>query len=130
MEIELTSTRPDGTWTWRAAGARQPKGELDGGLLYAGAKVGDVVRVDADVQLEGVTINAVLPPKAARKEPERLEIIAPVADGSGTTSLQPGSKRRDDDRSRRDRGGDRRERGGERRGDRRPPEDRPGATAS
>ena len=33
MEIELTSTRPDGTWTWRAAGARQPKGELDGGLL-------------------------------------------------------------------------------------------------
>lgn len=125
MEIELTSTRPDGTWTWRAAGARQPKGELDGSLLHTGAKVGDVVRVDADVQLEGVTINAVLPPKAARKEPERLEIIAPVADGRVTTSLQPGS-RRSDDRPRRERGGDRRERGGERRDDRRPRQDRPG----
>ena len=33
LEIELTSERPDGTWTWRAAGARQPKGEMDGTLL-------------------------------------------------------------------------------------------------
>ena len=30
IEIELTSTRPDGSWTWRAAGAREPKGVLDG----------------------------------------------------------------------------------------------------
>jgi hypothetical protein len=48
LEIELTSARGDGTWTWRAAGARQPKGELDGSLLAAGAKVGDVVRVEAE----------------------------------------------------------------------------------
>ena len=26
IEVELTSQREDGTWTWRAAGARQPKG--------------------------------------------------------------------------------------------------------
>ena len=26
LEIELTSTREDGTWTWRAAGAKVPKG--------------------------------------------------------------------------------------------------------
>ena len=25
IDIELTSARPDGTWTWRAAGARNPK---------------------------------------------------------------------------------------------------------
>ena len=42
IEVELTSQRDDGTWTWRAAGAKQPKGSLDGTLLYDGASVGDV----------------------------------------------------------------------------------------
>ena len=73
--MELTSARPDGTWTWRAAGAREPKGVVEGTLVPGGAKVGDVLRVDADFDLDGITILAVLPPKAARKEPERLEIV-------------------------------------------------------
>ena len=30
IEIELTSDRGDGSWTWRAAGARQPRGVLAG----------------------------------------------------------------------------------------------------
>ena len=34
IELELTSRRDDGTWTWRAAGAKKPKGELDGALLF------------------------------------------------------------------------------------------------
>ncbi len=63
IEVELTSSRDDGVWTWRAAGAKQPKGELDGGLLYEGATVGDVVRADADFDLDGIEILAVLPPK-------------------------------------------------------------------
>ena len=62
IEVELTSTREDGTWTWRAAGAKQPKGELDGGLLYRDAKVGDVVRADADFLIDGIVVTAVLPP--------------------------------------------------------------------
>lgn len=74
LEIELTSERPDGTWTWRAAGAKQPKGELDGGVLPGGAKVGDVLRADAEFLIDGIEITAVLPPKGARKEPERIEI--------------------------------------------------------
>ena len=40
IDIELTSDRGDGTWTWRAAGAKQPKGALDGTLLPSGAEVG------------------------------------------------------------------------------------------
>ena len=28
IDVELTSERADGTWTWRAAGAKQPKGEV------------------------------------------------------------------------------------------------------
>ncbi len=77
IDVELTSTREDGTWTWRAAGARQPKGELDGGLLPTGSKVGDVVRAEADFDVDGITVVAVLPPKGERKEAERLEIIGP-----------------------------------------------------
>ena len=33
IDIELTSSRPDGTWTWRAAGARQPKGVVSASVL-------------------------------------------------------------------------------------------------
>jgi hypothetical protein len=75
IEVELTSQREDGTWTWRAAGARQPKGTLDGSLLFDGAKVGDVVRADAEFEIDGIEIVSVLPPKGARKEPERIELI-------------------------------------------------------
>src|SRR5438034_5117299 len=103
IEIELTSARDDGTWTWRAAGARQPKGVLDGSLLYDGAKQGDVVRADADFEIEGITILAVLPPKGKRAEPERLEIIGPPREHVAvTSSLVPKSER-----PRRDRDGDR-----------------------
>ena len=56
IEVELTSSRSDGTWTWRAAGAKQPKGDLDGSLLYDGAQVGDVVRADADFLMDGIVI--------------------------------------------------------------------------
>ncbi|MEJ5254074.1 MAG: hypothetical protein WHS89_01875 [Acidimicrobiales bacterium] len=76
IEVELTSSREDGTWTWRAAGAKQPKGELDSSLLYPGAKVGDIVRADAEFYVDGITITAVLPPKEKpRREAERIEII-------------------------------------------------------
>jgi len=46
IEIELTSTSDDGTWTWRAAGAKLPKGSLDGALLNGGESVGDVLKVE------------------------------------------------------------------------------------
>jgi hypothetical protein len=107
IDVELTSSRNDGqTWTWRAAGARQPKGELDGGLLYPGANVGDVVRAEADFAIEGITIIAVQPPKGARTEPERLEIIGPPRrDEPGvTTTLAPRGRRERSDRGDRDRG--------------------------
>ncbi len=134
IEVELTSSREDGTWTWRAAGAKQPKGDLQGSLLYEGAKVGDVVRADADFMIDGIVITAVLPPKGARKEPERIEIIgSPKRDDQlVTTQLAPkGRGGRDGDRDRRPRrdgdrpgrpGGDRDGRpGGDR--DRRPRRD-------
>jgi hypothetical protein len=76
LEIELTSSRDDGTWTWRAAGARQPKGVLEATLLPAGAKVGDIVRVEAEQNIDGINVTSVLPPKTKAREAERLELIA------------------------------------------------------
>jgi hypothetical protein len=75
LELELTSSRDDGSWTWRAAGAREPRGTLAGDLLYAGAQVGDLVRVEADIDIDGITVTSVLPPKQKRSEPDRLEIV-------------------------------------------------------
>ena len=121
IDVELTSTRPDGSWTWRAAGARQPKGDLDGGLLYPGAKVGDVVKADADFDIDGITITAVAPPAGARSQPELLEIIGPPRRDDElvtTTLVGKGGRGRDDRGPRRDRDdrGDR----GDRRGPRSP----------
>ena len=118
MELELTSTRPDGSWTWRAAGARQPKGVLDGSILYSGAKVGDVVRAEADVQIDGITILSVVPPRQ-KAAPDRLEITGPPRDATPgvTTSLvskggrRPPGRDRDRDRADGDRGGRGRPRG-------------------
>ena len=112
IEIELTSTRPDGSWTWRAAGAKLPKGDLSGSVLFDGATVGDVVRADADFTLDGIVILSVLAPKGARKEPERIEVVGTPREDDDqlvTTTLAPKQKRegrserrprRDDDPSR------------------------------
>ena len=118
IEIELTSARPDGSWTWRAAGAREPRGILDGALLPAGAKAGDVVKADADFEIEGIAIVSVQAPKEnTRPEPQRIEIIGsggPDTPGVttqlvGRSDRRPGDRRpdRDDARPRRDRDGPR-----------------------
>lgn len=114
IDVELTSKREDGSWTWRAAGAKQPKGELDAALLYEGAKIGDVVRAEADFEIEGILITSVLPPKEKkRSEPERVEIVGPPRDERGVTSTLTAKPDRDrSDRPRRgegDRGSSRRD---------------------
>jgi hypothetical protein len=98
IEIELTSDRGDGTWTWRAAGARQPKGTLDAALLPSPASVGDVLRAEVEGFLDGLTIVAVLPPKAARAEPEKLELLSRRSEGPLVTTRvarTPRTERRD-----------------------------------
>ncbi|HLI23346.1 MAG TPA: hypothetical protein VKU91_00200, partial [Acidimicrobiales bacterium] len=78
IDIELTSAQPDGRWTWRAAGARQPKGVLDGQMLYDGAKAGDVVRAEAEFEIDGIVITSVSRPKGkTQSEPERIELLGP-----------------------------------------------------
>jgi hypothetical protein len=75
IDIELTSSRPDGSWTWRAAGARIPKGVLDGKILNSSNKVGDVVKADADFDIDGITILSVVAGKERVEKKERIEIL-------------------------------------------------------
>src|ERR687898_132375 len=128
IDIELTSSRDDGSWTWRAAGAREPKGTVDAAILPSGAEVGDVLRAEIEAYLDGLSVIAVSPPRAPRADPNRLEIRGAGASDVPlvTTTLartrpsERGARRRGErsdraDRGDRERGPGDRERG---RGDR------------
>ena len=75
IDIELTSARPDGSWTWRAAGAREPKGVVDSAVLPSGAKVGGVYKADAEFELDGITVLSVTDPKQRSARDGLLQIL-------------------------------------------------------
>ncbi|MCE2524605.1 MAG: hypothetical protein J4F99_01280 [Acidimicrobiia bacterium] len=120
LEVMLTSRRSDGIWTWRAAGARQPKGVLEPELLPAGAAVGDVLRVEADVSVDGISVRQVLPAKADKPEPPRVEHIGGQRFTEGVTGpsriTKEGGDRGDRRPGRRGEGGRQRRDGGGGRG--------------
>ena len=100
IEIELTSSKEDGSWTWRAVGAREPRGSLDGALLAEPAAVGDVLRVETDQFLDGMTVTAILPPRDKRSSPVLLELLNNAGEEPDvTTRLVDGTRRRDHDDS-------------------------------
>ena len=129
IEIELTSNRDDGSWTWRAAGAREPRGAVNATLLPDGVSVGDLLRAETEQFVDGIEITAVLAPKEGSGKPDLLEIL-----GSGrnepdviATLAKKGRSGRREDRPRRDgdsrgrrredkKGSSRRREGAERRG--------------
>ena len=77
IEIEITSLNGD-VATWRAAGAKLPKGTLSAALVEGGAVVGNVYRADVENYMDGIEVIAILPPKTASPldpRKERLEII-------------------------------------------------------
>jgi len=123
IEIELTSARPDGTWTWRAAGAREPRGVVAASVLPGSTKVGDVLKVDAEFELEGITVLSVVTSARNRKEPTIIELLPnerPFEPVMQTLAKRERGERGDrGDRPRRDRDRDRpRREGDDRRGPR------------
>jgi hypothetical protein len=119
IDIELTSKRADGTWTWRAPGAREPRGVVDGDLLPADATPGIVLRAEAEFDLEGILVTSIIGPKSAGRggrEGERIEILGtPTQQSTVSVSLaSPEGKRRGgglfDDRPPKKRGAPRGER--------------------
>ena len=99
MEIELTSTRDDGQWTWRAAGARQPRGTVADTLVPGGTSVGDVLRVEVEQFMDGIEVTSVLVDRAERSEPETLEILGSGQNEPLVTTKLAGrrGRRRDED---------------------------------
>lgn len=107
IDIELTSALGDGSWTWRAAGAKQPKGVLDGGILPADAAVGDELKVEIEQEIDGITVLGVV--HAREKQQRDLIELLPIE-----KEFQPVVETRAK-RDRNDRGDRRPRRDGERR---------------
>jgi hypothetical protein len=83
IEIEITSLSGD-LATWRAAGAKLPKGVLAASLVPGGPVVGHVYRADIEQYMEGIEVLSVTAPKTASPvDPrnERLELIPEVKKG-------------------------------------------------
>ncbi|HLW45680.1 MAG TPA: hypothetical protein VKR78_05655, partial [Acidimicrobiales bacterium] len=99
IEIELTSRTGDGVFTWRAAGAKQPKGTVSTELLPAGVAVGDVVRAEIETGLEGLEIVSVAARqgKADDRSANRIEVVGTPRRGPDVVvSYASGRPRRDD----------------------------------
>jgi hypothetical protein len=128
IDIELTSQTGDGSWTWRAAGAKQPKGTVEAALVPPGEAVGAVLRADVEIGLEGIevlSLTSAKPVRSPEKMEGRIEVKGtPKRAPDVSVILAPGSDKRrrdrDDDGERRDRrGANRRGPGGEGRSDER-----------
>lgn len=121
IEIELTSKREDGTWTWRAAGAQQPKGVVEDSVVPSGAQVKDVVRAEVETDLDGTRVLSIAAPKQKAERSGLLQLLPsekpfePVTQQLRKKGGRDGDKRRGPRRE----GGEGRPRGERRDGDKR-----------
>jgi hypothetical protein len=100
IEIELTSSSPDGSWTWRAAGAREPRGVLDGAILPGGAAVGDQLRVETEHDVDGIRVLSVVPAKEKPARSDVLELLPTEEPFEPVVQQRARGGRTDDRRSR------------------------------
>ena len=102
IEIEITSLNGD-VATWRAAGAKLPKGVLNVSLVPGGPVVGSVYRADVEQFMEGMEVLSVMAPKTASPldpRKERIELIVSekaVPDVTVTYASKGRAPRRDGD---------------------------------
>ncbi|MGB1677882.1 MAG: hypothetical protein ACPHEU_07580 [Acidimicrobiales bacterium] len=95
LDIEITSQSTESSYTWRSAGAKEPKGTIKASLLPSGVAIGDVLKVEADFMIDGIEITAVLPQKIKKDGPELLELLGTGTEAAGvTTSLVKKSSNR------------------------------------
>jgi hypothetical protein len=111
IEVELTSKSGDATWTWRAAGAKQPRGTVDASLVPEGSGVGSVLRAEVETTLDGTTVTALLSPKGKgeARPAQRIEVLGTPQRGPDVNVvLASKSKRRREERPEGPRDGSRR----------------------
>ncbi len=113
IDIELTSALPDGSWTWRAAGARQPKGNVDGSILPAGSAVGDVLKVEVEQMLDGIEVQSIV---KGREKPTDANVLELLPDEKPFEAVIETRAKRDRGERRGGRDGDRKGRGPKRDG--------------
>ena len=75
IDIELTSALADGSWTWRAAGARKPNGVVDGSILPAGSEVGDLLKVEVEQMLDGIEVQSIVKGREKQSAANVLELL-------------------------------------------------------
>ena len=75
IEVEITSQRENGDWTWRAVGAREPKGTVEASLLPTDLIIGAQFSVETEHFLDGIVVTKVFDQKQASEKGETLEIL-------------------------------------------------------
>jgi len=75
IDVEITSQREDGDWTWRAVGAREPKGTVEASLLPDNSSVGAQFSVETEHFLDGIVVTKVFDKKQDSEKGETLEIL-------------------------------------------------------
>ncbi len=75
IDIELTSALADGSWTWRAAGAKKPNGVVDASILPAGSAVGDLLKVEVEQMLDGIEIQSIVKGREKTDDANVLELL-------------------------------------------------------
>lgn len=97
IDIELTSRRDDGSFTWRAIGARQPKGVVDGTLVPSGSAVGAHLRADVEFGVDGIAVTQLLPARAepggATSGAQRIEVVGSGRATAGVSVSLAGGRR-------------------------------------
>lgn len=86
IEIELTSKLDDGRYTWRAAGAREPRGTVVADLVPSSAVLGEVLRAEVESGIDGVDVLSIVP----RKEPSPLDLRGESIEIIGSDRPEPG----------------------------------------
>jgi|694.fasta_scaffold41377_6 hypothetical protein len=115
MDIEVTSTRPDGSFTWRQAGAKAPRGTGTAGLLPQDSKVGDVLRAEIDIDMDGPVVLSIAPVTKRERNVTLLALTGSGAEFKPVTEISTNKRSKPPrDKSARGKGGrgDRRERTG------------------
>ena len=71
---------------------------MQGEVVPGGAKVGDVLRAEAEIELDGINVTSLAPPKeSARSGPEVLKLVGSQAPVEGVTTSLVGRRGRDRD---------------------------------
>ena len=75
IDVELTSRRDDGNWTWRAVGAREPRGTVDSSLLNADVRIGSQFSVETEHFIDGIVVTKVFERKQSSDKGDVIEIL-------------------------------------------------------